>query len=209
MLIHYGHSACIYSYKCNFMGHTRRHRNKWKSAASQHLIIHTEQHWQMKLYFNNIVISFIGMQIISTNRICSAVKNTGEETPWCAHDSVQNTWAWKKYDLHSCPKMLPNCVGFQVLTVVVVMNYVLWHITRCIRTCLLPASCWFLSWIILGHWRSRRYVLRNVGWISTDCIAIYPRRQNFPFLLSVYYYMSSLPGSDSGTTEWLFVILLR
>jgi hypothetical protein len=30
--------------------------------------------------------------------------------------------------------------------------------------CLLPSLCW------------RRHVLRNVGWLSTDCSALYPRR---------------------------------
>jgi hypothetical protein len=174
------------------MGHACRRRNKRESVASQDLIIHTKQQWQMKHYCNNTEITFTGTHIISTGRICSALKNTGG----CrARDTMQNTWAWKKLvlqDLHSAPKALPACVGFEVLVTVVRIS-IFWDITRCSRVCLLSALGWFLSWFILRPWRLRRYVLRNVSSPSL-------------LIVRVYCYVSSLPSSDSNTTVWLPVI---
>jgi hypothetical protein len=42
----------------------------------------------------------------------------------------------------------------------------------------LSALCWFLASLIHWSWRWGRYILRNVGWLSTDYTALYTRREN-------------------------------
>lgn len=46
-------------------------------------------------------------------------------------------------------------------------------------SCLLSASWWFLAFLHLGHENGGNMFLRNVGWISPDYTALYPRRQLF------------------------------
>jgi hypothetical protein len=60
--------------------------------------------------------------------------------------------------------IIETFVGFEVLTEVVMKSSIIWDITPCnplevngrfggtcaeLQICLLPASCWFLSWLLL------------------------------------------------------------
>jgi hypothetical protein len=55
-----------------------------------------------------------------------------------------------------CSHISSVYVGFEVITVVGLKSYTFWGITPCIR-CFLPASCWYLMWLIFRHWRWRQY----------------------------------------------------
>jgi hypothetical protein len=63
----------------------------------------------------------------------------------------------KKYNIRT----LKQCVGFEVLTAVIMKSYVFWDIT--------PRSQ--LKVKMEGN-----MFLRNVGWLSTDCTAFHPRK---------------------------------
>jgi hypothetical protein len=57
--------------------------------------------------------------------------------------------------------------------------YSLLEVNRRFERAALRASCWFLAWHILQSWRCTRYAFfRNVGWLSPNCMALTPRRQN-------------------------------
>jgi hypothetical protein len=67
-------------------------------------------------------------------------------------------------------------VGSEVLTSVVMKSSIFWDITKwfCWKStdfselCLLPASRWFLAWLILRPWRWKLHVPRKVDLLSTD-----------------------------------------
>jgi hypothetical protein len=40
-------------------------------------------------------------------------------------------------------------------------------------------SCRFVAWLIFDYKDGDDIFLRNIGWLSTDYTALYPRRQDF------------------------------
>jgi hypothetical protein len=44
--------------------------------------------------------------------------------------------------------------------------------------CLLPASSWFLAWITLQPEGGGDMFLQNIGWLSINCTALHPWKQN-------------------------------
>jgi hypothetical protein len=47
------------------------------------------------------------------------------------------------------------------------------------QLCMLPASWWFLVWLVLRPWKWGDIILRNFNWLSRDRKTLYPRRQLF------------------------------
>jgi hypothetical protein len=80
-------------------------------------------------------------------------------------------------------------VGLKVLTAVVMKSFIFWDIMPCSPLAgLHPLSCFVLVSFLLGsHFNPEDggdMYLQNVGWLSTNYMAIYPRRKKI--LLSSY-----------------------
>jgi hypothetical protein len=88
-----------------------------------------------------------------------------------------------------------NCVGYEVLTAMVLKSSIFWDITPCspwkfkLRfggTCRLHHHGWRISQVGNHHEAGSKechgdLLLRNPGSLSTDYTAWYPRKQNFSF----------------------------
>jgi hypothetical protein len=86
--------------------------------------------------------------------------------------TFNNTFTDTQNTLQPLDRLLIVC-SIRVLTAVVVKSSVVWVITPCssLNVYLLPASCLFFNRGIGGD-----IFLWNVGWLWTDCTALYPRR---------------------------------
>jgi hypothetical protein len=73
-------------------------------------------------------------------------------------------------------------VGFEVFTAVVMKNSVFWDVTTCSPS---KATC-FRTGVLLGlffdHEGGGYMFFQNVGWLSTDFMALYPIRYHFTFM---------------------------
>jgi hypothetical protein len=70
--------------------------------------------------------------------------------------------------------------GFEVLAAVVMKNSLFWDIKLCspLKFNQEPASSCFLLGLFFDPENGWDMFLRNVGWLSTDYTASYPRRYN-------------------------------
>jgi hypothetical protein len=45
--------------------------------------------------------------------------------------------------------------------------------------CFLTTPCLFLTWLVLRYWKLGDIFLRNVRWLSANCMVLYGNRQNY------------------------------
>jgi hypothetical protein len=93
-------------------------------------------------------------------------------------------------------------IRLEVHTTMILKSSVFRDITLCSllkELCLLLASCWFLVWIILRPWR----FFQNVGWLSTDYSALYPKRSSLIYFPLITLKTSSVIPANLGIFETL------